>query len=157
MKTIPVMIVAGVVVAAGAGLLLYGTDSGTPSGIDVTNTDQVALGKALYARECAACHGKELQGQTRDWRRRLPDGSLPAPPHNAAGHTWHHPDEVLFEVTKYGRLRAAPATVRSNMPAFEQKLSDGEIWAVLSYIKSRWPDAIQRRHDGLNKRYQAQR
>ena len=28
---------------------------------------------------------------------------LPAPPHNETGHTWHHPDEMLFAITKYGR------------------------------------------------------
>ena len=28
------------------------------------------------------------------------------------------------------------------MPAFGSKLSDEEIWAVLAYIKSRWPAAI---------------
>ncbi len=33
-----------------------------------------------------------------------------------------------------------------------KKLSDAEIWeiwAVLSYIKSRWPEAVQQRHDDM--------
>jgi mono/diheme cytochrome c family protein len=157
MKAGPLVIIAGMVVLAGAGLLIYATETGTPLGIDVKNTEQVALGKSLYARECASCHGKNLQGQTRNWRQRLPDGNLPAPPHNASGHTWHHPDEMLFEITKFGRLLAAGRPAQSTMPAFENKLSDSEIWAVLSYIKSRWPDSIQQRHDDMNKRYRASR
>jgi S-disulfanyl-L-cysteine oxidoreductase SoxD len=36
------------------------------------------------------------------------------------------------------------------MPAFETVLSDDDIIAVLSYIKSRWPDDMQNRHDKLN-------
>ena len=38
------------------------------------------------------------------------------------------------------------------MPGFEDKLSDADIWAVLSYIKSTWPDAVRQRHDELNRR-----
>ena len=157
MKAGSIMIIAGVIALTGVGLLLYGTGAGTPSGIDVKNAEQVAQGKSLYAQECASCHGNDLQGQTRNWRQRLPDGSLPAPPHNASGHTWHHPDEILFEITKYGRLQAARRSIRSNMLAFEKKLSDAEIWAVLSYIKSRWPDSIRQRHDDMNTRYRASR
>ena len=38
------------------------------------------------------------------------------------------------------------------MPAYEGNLSDDEIWAVLSYIKSRWPAAIRARHDTMEDR-----
>ena len=31
------------------------------------------------------------------------------------------------------------------MPAFGQTLSDAEIWAVLAFIKSRWPEEIRAR------------
>jgi mono/diheme cytochrome c family protein len=157
MKAGSLMTIAGIIAIAVVGLLIYGTEPGTPSGIDVKNAEQVAQGKSLYAQECASCHGENLQGQTRNWRQRLPDGSLPAPPHDASGHTWHHPDEILFEITKFGRLKAARGPTQSNMPAFENKLSDAQIWAVLSYIKSRWPDTIQQRHDALNTRYRASR
>ena len=157
MKAGSIIIIAGVIVLTSAALLFYGTGIGTPLGIDVKNAKQVAQGKLLYAQECGSCHGMNLQGQTRNWRQRLPDGSLPAPPHNASGHTWHHADEILFEVTKFGRLKSARSTVRSNMPMFENKLSDEEIWAVLSFIKSTWPVEIRQRHDDLNTRYRASR
>lgn len=34
-------------------------------------------------------------------------------------------------------------TIKSNMPGFADKMSDGEIWAVLAYIKCTWPQDIQ--------------
>lgn len=113
----------------------------------------IAQGKAVYLRDCAACHGANLEGQ-QDWKIRSPQGLLPAPPHDASGHTWHHPDQMLFDMTKYGVQKFAGADYESDMPAYADTLTDTEIIAVLSYIKSRWPDNIKKRHDGLNRQYQ---
>lgn len=99
---------------------------------------KVALGEKLYPLNCAACHGARLEGQP-DWRKRLPNGRMPAPPHDDSGHTWHHPDSVLFAITKHGLVPPyAPPGYESDMPAFAGKLSDDEIWAVLAYIKGHW-------------------
>jgi len=104
----------------------------------------LAQGEKLYARECASCHGANLEGQP-DWRKRLPNGRFPAPPHDASGHTWHHPDEVLFGITKHGLVPPyAPAGYESDMPAFGGKLSDPEIRAVLAYIESRWSPEVRK-------------
>ena len=54
--------------------------------IDPTNPTLVAEGRIIYEQHCAACHGKYLEGQS-NWRTRLPTGRLPAPPHDASGHT----------------------------------------------------------------------
>lgn len=143
-----------VLTGGGAWYFLSG-NAGGHNRIDISDAEFVAHGKTLYARECAACHGKNLEGQTPNWRRPLPDGSFPAPPHNASGHTWHHPDSVLFEITKYGRLRAAPRSIKSNMPAFEEMMSDRDIWATLAYIKSQWPAQVRQRHDAINRRHGA--
>ena len=103
----------------------------------------MALGQKVYAQHCAACHGANLEGQP-DWRSRRPDGRMPAPPHDESGHTWHHPDRALFAITRNGLVPPyAPANYPSDMPAFGDKLSDNEIWAVLAFIKSRWPAEIQ--------------
>ena len=113
------------------------------SGFDDARADpgdakRVALGERVYAQQCASCHGAKLEGQP-NWRSRLPNGRLPAPPHDESGHTWHHPDRLLFALTKQGLAPPyAPAGYESDMPAFGGKLSDDEIWAVLAYIKSRW-------------------
>ena len=69
-----------------------------------------------------------------------------------AGHTWHHPDDYLFAVTKYGIEAMIKNTYPNNMPAYEDQLSDREIIAVLSYIKSQWPRKIQRQHDQISQR-----
>jgi len=105
---------------------------------DPRDPAKVALGAKVYAQHCAACHGAQLEGQP-NWRQKLPNGRMPAPPHNEEGHTWHHTDELLFGITKYGVTpNYAPPGYESDMPAFGGKLSDDEIWAVLSFIASHW-------------------
>lgn len=147
-KTTIVIIAAAAVVAAGA---LWYSLSGTPEILAMApdNAEVVKLGKTLYTKECASCHGAKLEGQP-NWRQRLPDGGLPAPPHDQTGHTWHHPDQLLFRITKNGGTNRPG--FQSNMPGFGDRYSDGEIWAVLSYIKSRWPQPVRRRHDSINAR-----
>lgn len=36
------------------------------------------------------------------------------------------------------------------MPAFKGRLADEEIWAVLAYIKSRWPEEIRRKQAAID-------
>jgi len=105
---------------------------------DPRNVEIVRQGEKVYALECASCHGAKLEGQP-DWRRRLPNGRLPAPPHDESGHTWHHTDKVLFAITQHGLVPPyAPAGYESDMPAFAGKLSDDEIRAVLAFVASHW-------------------
>ena len=121
--------------------------------IDRTDPSLVALGRTVYADSCASCHGAKLQGEP-NWRQRKPTGRMPAPPHDATGHTWHHADALLYAITKFGLSRVAGRPIESDMPAFEDLLSDREIIASLTYIKSTWPADIQARHDALNARAQ---
>lgn len=104
-------------------------------------------GQALYLEHCASCHGAQLQGEA-NWKTPREDGTLPAPPHDATGHTWHHGDRLLFAYTKFGgaALMAARGMsgFNSGMPGFGETLSDAEIGAILSHIKSTWPDDIRR-------------
>lgn len=95
-------------------------------------------GQEIYAETCATCHGANLEGQP-DWKRRLENGRMPAPPHDASGHTWHHADQDLLLITREG-LGAVVPGYESDMPAFGESLADEEIGAVLSYIKSTWPE-----------------
>ena len=110
----------------------------------------VASGKQVYESRCAVCHGAKLEGQP-DWRARDANGRLPAPPHDASGHTWHHPDEVLFRIVKEGVAKTANLPdYQSAMPVYAGVLSDAEIVAALSYIKANWPPDIRRKHDEMN-------
>ncbi|MBT3907967.1 MAG: cytochrome c [Rhodospirillaceae bacterium] len=107
-------------------------------------------GRELYLKYCAACHGADLKGQP-NWRAQKPDGTRPAPPHDETGHTWHHPDQLLFDYTKFGGKALYPKA-NSAMPGFKDSLSDQQIWGVLNYIKSRWPEQIRKRHKMMNQR-----
>lgn len=110
----------------------------------ITPTEQTALGQSVYAQHCASCHGAQLEGQP-NWKQPLPTGGFPAPPHDETGHTWHHPDALLFKIIKFGGQATAGADFKSNMPAFNKVMTDEDIWAVLTYIKSHWPER-QRAH-----------
>ena len=112
------------------------------TGADPADTQLVAQGKLVYAAHCASCHGANLEGQP-NWQQPLPSGTMPAPPHDVTGHTWHHNDQSLFTTVKRGGQATAPPGYQSAMPAFPQ-LSDEQIWAVLAFIKSSWPPDIQR-------------
>ncbi len=136
-------------VALGAGLMLLGGRSDRPS--RAPEPEQRALGRAVYAEHCSACHGADLEGQP-NWRVRGPDGLLPAPPHDQSGHTWHHPDAQLFRMTKFGIAALAGPGYDSAMGGFGKVLSDKEIWAVLVYIKSRWPEDVRRRQAEITAR-----
>ena len=130
----------------------------TPSGmgsqeieLEPNNKNLIMVGYGVYLKNCASCHGIKLEGQ-KNWRSRDAAGYLPAPPHDETGHTWHHSDRYLFNMTKYGIEKIIGKTYPNNMPAYERLLSDNEIIAVLSYIKSTWPKNIRKRHDQINAR-----
>lgn len=136
------IVAAILVLAAIAGLVGY-LNLRESGGADASDPELVSLGRVVYATHCASCHGAELEGQP-SWRERRPDGRLPAPPHNAEGHTWHHSDRQLFIITKKGTAAIVPG-YQSDMRGFGDALSDREIWAVLAYVKSRWPPVIRSR------------
>lgn len=131
-------------VATLAGVSMMAAWPGHAGQADHENPQRVARGAEVYVAHCASCHGTNLEGQP-NWRSRKPDGRLPAPPHDETGHTWHHPDAILFSITRDGTAAHAPAGYLTDMPGFGDVLSDDEIWSVLAYIKSRWPKHITAR------------
>ena len=144
MKPFVILPLAGAIAAViGFAVLAQSASDNSPVnglsflGEPVTAAD-LGAGKQVYAESCASCHGANLEGQP-DWRRRLENGRMPAPPHDETGHTWHHSDRNLFIVTK-GGVEAVVPGYESDMPAFGESLTDDEIADVLTYIKSTWPD-----------------
>ena len=132
--------IIGAVALATQTFMNSSTESVNWTYIDPTNKQLVADGQPIYAAHCATCHGVNLEGEP-NWRTRKPNGRLPAPPHDATGHTWHHADALLIDITQHG-LRpgiTAPVGYVSDMPAYKDLLSTHEIHAVLAYIKSSWP------------------
>ena len=101
--------------------------------VPALNADRVAQGQALYAQYCASCHGANLAGAP-NWRMTLPDGSLPPPPHDGSGHTWHHADGLLLSIIADG---GDPA-FNSKMPPFKDKLTEEQARLILDFLKSTW-------------------
>ena len=147
-----VIAISGFVVVAAAALGWWWLRS-VAIGANSDDPQQVELGRTVYVEHCASCHGDRLQGQPK-WRERLPNGRLPAPPHDETGHTWHHADEVLFGITKRGLNAFAPGTYESDMPVFGEVLTNSEIWAVLAFIKHAWPPDIQARQERITQQWQ---
>lgn len=146
---VPVALLAVVVAAAAIFFATRGAGGGRAASVDPA---VLARGQQLYAQHCASCHGANLEGQP-NWRVRLPNGRLPAPPHDASGHTWHHPDDALFGIVKRGLVPPyAPPGYQSDMPAYGGTLGDDDIRAVLAFIESRWPpDVLKLRAEMLKR------
>src|SRR6266403_4444197 len=97
------------------------------------DSESVKSGRAIYGQHCASCHGANAQGAP-DWTRRDEHGELPAPPHNAEGHTWRHSDAILYEMVSKGWRDPFNKTKRLTMPGFGDVLSRQQIVAVISYL-----------------------
>lgn len=109
----------------------------------------VERGRAVYAENCAVCHGANLEGQP-EWQSARADGTFPAPPHDETGHTWHHGDAMLLDYIRRGGqavLDEMGVEFASGMPGFAGNLSDDDINAVLDFIKSTWPDSVRATQD----------
>jgi mono/diheme cytochrome c family protein len=84
----------------------------------LTDSGRVEMGELLYTEHCAACHRLNGEGNL---------GRFPALNHNpfvTAGQS-----TAVVEVVLHGR---------KEMPAFGETLTDLEIAAVTSYIRSAW-------------------
>jgi len=107
--------------------------------LPVAAQSDLLTGERLYQENCASCHGANLEGQP-DWRSRVPNGRLRAPPHDVSGHTWHHTDRVLVDIVKRRTAAIVGDGYESDMPGFGELLTDDEIVAIIDYIKGTWPD-----------------
>ena len=115
----------------------------TPAPIASPTEQAVPTGQQIFASNCAACHGANGEGQP-DWHIEKADGTLPAPPLNGDGHTWHHGDGLLYRIISQGGAIPEMPSYKSGMPAFGDHLSRQEIIDVLAYIKSLWGDKTKR-------------
>jgi len=93
----------------------------------------IARGKIAYQNNCASCHQVNLSG-AENWKGLDEDGDRKAPPLNGTGHTWHHDDETLHKIIKYG-LVGIISDYKGKMIGFGDNLNDKDIDSVLAYIK----------------------
>lgn len=137
-------------VIAGGTIVGTGLVSGLSGGSEATRL----RGKALYDLHCASCHGAQLEGQP-NWTSPLPNGRLPAPPHDASGHTWHHADNVLIGITLHGLAPYAGEGYESDMPAFADTLTHQDAADILAYIRSTWPERERAHQKRVTEQYRA--
>lgn len=105
-----------------------------PRGYDA---DMLEQGQTLYQENCASCHGQNAEGTVKSWQERGKDGKLPPPPLNGTAHTWHHPIKGLAHTIRNGTL-----SIGGNMPPWKDKLSNDEIFSIIIWLTSLWPDEI---------------
>ncbi len=141
----------GISAAAGAALIAVLLMWAGSSGSKRMSAEALGIGRALYQQHCANCHGVRFEGQS-EWQTPGPTGRLPAPPHDATGHTWHHSDRVLFDIIKNGTAVVVGGDYESDMRGFGPILSDDEIRAVLAFIKSSWPERERRYQEDMSRR-----
>lgn len=140
--------------AAALGLLVDPTV--VMAGHELDGRD-ISAGEVLYEEHCASCHGTSLEGQP-DWQSQNDDGTLPAPPHDASGHTWHHDNQLLYAYTALGGEDALAergiTNFKSAMPGFADVITEEEIWNILAYIRSTWPERVREIQAGRNRPHQ---
>jgi len=103
------------------------------------SAEQLVLGEKLFQKNCAGCHGVNAE-LTLDWKKTDSKGQYPPPPLNGTAHAWHHALAQLKQTIQRGG-----APLGGVMPAFESKLNDAEIDAVISYFQSKWPSDTYRK------------
>jgi len=118
------------------------TTAPKPTATNVVEPEEIIYeGKVLYLANCATCHGVNLQGNP-NWRSGTDkDGQRLPPPLNGTGHTWHHSPEPLFQIIKYG-LKIYDENYEGKMVGNEN-LTNKEIYSLLEYIKSVWPEELR--------------
>lgn len=79
-----------------------------------------SLGRDVYLRTCAACHGPDGEGYANQYK---------APTLDPTEHAWHHPDGQIQRLIRDGG---------AVMPALGDQLSPKEIVAVITYLHTLW-------------------
>lgn len=136
-----VFAVAVVIVALGVWWLLGsrmpGQSARVGDALRRLDPEVVASGRAIYQANCASCHGTKGEGAP-NWKVRNPDDTLPPPPHDSSGHTWHHSDGLLYRIVHDGGKIYESPGFKSAMPPWGDRLTHEEIVAVVTYLKSLW-------------------
>lgn len=83
--------------------------------------DSIEKGRHLFMKNCTACHGKDAKG-----KGPASSGLHPAPA-NLVKMAGHHPD---------GDLAWKIRTGRGDMPGWEKRLTETEIWHLVNFIQS---------------------
>ena len=87
---------------------------------------------------------------TRDSIEAIKNGKILYNQYCVSCHTWHHTDELLHRMIKYGFAKLIK-NYEGKMMGFGDEISDEGIDNILSYIKSYWKDDIYEYHLEMSK------
>ena len=138
------------IVVTGGVMLIERRMAATATDAQADRPAQVALGRTLYRLHCSYCHGGDREGHD-DWRPETPVASGLAPALDERSPAVDRSDRQIFERIKFGGQPFLPAGARSQMPAFEFNLTDAQVWALVAYLKNRWPEEVLDRHELANR------
>jgi mono/diheme cytochrome c family protein len=111
------------------GLAMVSMLSSVPAYLTHAQTDQprdVGHGKQLFLRYCAGCHGEDGRGEAKTFRPNVANLSVKELMDQLT-------DDYLFATIKNG---GAAVGKNAAMPAWKNQLDDGEIWDVVSFIRT---------------------
>lgn len=90
---------------------------------DAKDSENMAIGKSLYAKQCSSCHGKKGWGdgsKAKEMKGDLGDFSSNTTQKATDG-------ELYYKIT----------TGRNDMPAFDKKIaSEDDRWLVVNYMRT---------------------
>ena len=92
-------------------------------------TRSIARGKQFYLINCVECHDQDGKGLG----RRDFNGTPPADLTN--------PDEWLHGTSAEAIFLSVREGTKGDMPAYKDKLQDEQIWHVVNFIRSLWPES----------------
>jgi mono/diheme cytochrome c family protein len=89
----------------------------------------IARGKQFYLRQCVECHDQDGKGLG----RRDFNGTPPADLTDPEAWTYGTSPEAIFLSIRNG--------TKEDMPGYKDKLQDEQIWHVVNFVRSLWPEA----------------
>ena len=119
--------------------------------IDPKN-EKLYLAQQNYNKLCAHCHGWAGDGQPHvTIENAQKQGYHTVPRHDSEGHTWQHPDQILFEVIKYGVQ--APTNLYPMSP-FDEHFTDDAIFGLIEYLKQWWTEEQRQHQSNLTRQFE---
>jgi len=86
------------------------------------NSENLSIGKSLYAKHCKSCHGKTGEG----------DGTKADDVEGDLGDF----SSKEFQVQSDGALFYKSYIGRSDMPNYEKKMTEEDMWILVHYVRS---------------------
>ena len=89
----------------------------------------IAQGKQAYLTNCVECHDQDGKGLNRRDFAGTPPADLT------------DPDQWLHGTSAKAIFSSIREGTKEDMPPFKGKLSDDQIWYIVNFVRSLWPEA----------------